>query len=61
MAPFPDPPPASKGRRCIGPPESCRRGTTQDACVGVELYILKFPNGIHADEARMLMAAASSM
>ncbi len=35
----------------------CRARATADACVGVELYVTKYPAGLHADEARALLSA----
>lgn len=36
--------------------DACRAHTGRDACVGVELYVTKYPAGLHADEARSLLA-----
>jgi hypothetical protein len=36
---------------------SCRAQHSREACTGVELYLLKFPVGLHADEARVLKPA----
>lgn len=34
----------------------CRRQRTREACVGVEVYVAKFPAGMHAAEAKRLLA-----
>jgi len=39
-------------------PEQCRATKTKDDCVGVELYLTKFPDGVHAGEARSLVDAS---
>jgi hypothetical protein len=33
---------------------ACRAHTDKDACDGVDLYLVKYPAGIHADDARAL-------
>lgn len=35
--------------------EGCKTDRTRDACTGVELYITKFPTGLHLDEAQPLI------
>lgn len=35
--------------------DGCRADRTRDACTGVELYITKFPAGMHLDEAQSLI------
>lgn len=35
--------------------EACRKDHTHDACTGVELYLAKFPAGVHLDEAQALV------
>jgi hypothetical protein len=35
--------------------ESCRLLRNRNACIGVELYVTKYPAGLHADEARDLL------
>jgi hypothetical protein len=37
---------------------SCRDQHNTEACTGVELYLVKFPAGLHADEARGLLKPA---
>jgi hypothetical protein len=34
---------------------ACRAPGGKDACLGVELYLTKYPAGLHADEARTLL------
>lgn len=34
---------------------ACRMGRSQDSCVGVELYLIKFPDGPHVAEAEGLL------
>ncbi len=36
--------------------EECRAHAGEKACDGVELYVMKFPAGVHAEEARRLVA-----
>lgn len=38
-------------------PEACRRGD-KDACARVEIYLAKYPAGLHASEARSLTSGA---
>ncbi|HEX7600018.1 MAG TPA: hypothetical protein VF316_00360, partial [Polyangiaceae bacterium] len=38
-------------------PEACRRGD-KDACTKVEIYLAKFPAGLHAGEAKGLTGGA---
>lgn len=35
--------------------DGCRTDRTRDACTGVELYVTKFPAGMHLDEAQSLI------
>lgn len=35
-------------------PDDCRRKKTRDACAGVEVYLHRYPAGLHADEAKKL-------
>jgi|GEM_PF-4703842 len=36
-------------------PDDCRRKKTADACAGVEVYLHRYPAGLHTDEAKRLM------
>jgi hypothetical protein len=38
-------------------PDRCRRGTDDEACLGVRRYLLHYPDGPHADEAHALLHA----
>ncbi len=40
---------------------TCRAHADKDACVGVELYLTKYAAGLHADEARALLAPRPSL
>ena len=39
-------------------PDSCNNPTTLQACIGVRLYLSKYPAGSHADEARRVIDSA---
>jgi hypothetical protein len=39
--------------------DSCRASRDPDSCVGVELYLTKYPGGLHADEARGILQGGS--
>ena len=36
-------------------PDDCRKKKTRDACAGVEVYLRRYPAGLHADEAKKLI------
>jgi hypothetical protein len=36
-------------------PDECKRTKTRDACEGVEVYLTKYPAGLHTDEAKRLL------
>src|SRR5690606_2811414 len=38
-------------------PEGCRTATEAEACLGVRTYLLRHPDGPHADEARAILEA----
>jgi len=40
-------------------PESCHSPTTLQACIGVRLYLSKYPDGGHADEAKRVLDIAT--
>lgn len=41
-------------------PERCRASSEAEACLGVRTYLLKFPDGAHAEEARQLLEARAA-
>ncbi len=36
-------------------PDDCRKKKTRDACAGVEVYLNRYPAGLHADDAKRLL------